>query len=216
MRVARGPGWLWGRRRGGARASAKSSGSIDFKAPATGLLRTGGFSPTDEVGTSRRDYAAAQLPNVKIDIQQGNFDPQKFAAQSAAGQVPDVVQMDLLVRGHVRGEEADHPLDKCFSDNGVDPAKSLLPDGRSTDVTYKGPALCGAAVLPAPGGAAQHAGDEGGRRHQGRHRHLQARLSCWRRSRRCTRRRTASRATLGLDPRNGLVSNRGCSATAGS
>jgi len=115
----------------------QSSSGVDFKAPATGSLATGGFSPSDEVGTSRRDYAAAQLKDVKITIQQGNFDPQKFAAQAAAGQVPDVVQMDRSFVGTYAAKKLIMPLDKCFSDNSVDPAKHYYQTAM-TDVTYKG------------------------------------------------------------------------------
>ncbi|MET1004195.1 MAG: extracellular solute-binding protein [Propionibacteriaceae bacterium] len=115
----------------------QSSNAVDFKAAATGSLRTGGFSPDDEVGTSRRDYAAAQLKDVKIDIQQGNFDPQKFAAQAAAGQVPDVVQMDRSFIATYAAKKLIMPLDKCFSDNGVDAAAHYY-ETAMTDVTYKG------------------------------------------------------------------------------
>lgn len=114
-----------------------SSGDIDFKAAPSGTLKTGGFTPSDEVGTSRRDYAAAQLKGVTINIQQGNFDPQKFAAQSAAGQVPDVVQMDRSFVATYAAKKLIIPLDKCFSDNGVDPAKHYYQTAM-TDVTYKG------------------------------------------------------------------------------
>lgn len=124
---------------GTAPGQQQSSGGTDFKAAASGALRTGGFNATDEVGTSRRDYAAAQLPNVKIHIQQGNFDPQKFAAQSAAGQVPDVVQMDRSFVATYAAKKLIMPLDKCFSDNGVDPAKHYY-ETAMTDVKYKGQA----------------------------------------------------------------------------
>lgn len=124
---------------GGATPGQQSSSasSVDFKTPATGTLKTGGFNPTDEVGTSRRDYAAGKLPDLKIDIQQGNFDPQKFAAQSAAGQVPDVVQMDRAYVATYAAKKLIMPLDKCFSDNGVDAAAHYYPTAM-TDVTYKG------------------------------------------------------------------------------
>ena len=113
-----------------------SAGGVDFKAAATGTLRTGGFSPTDEVGTSRRDYAAAQLKDVKVDIQQGNFDPQKFAAQAAAGQVPDVVQMDRNFVATYAAKKLIMPLNKCFTDNGVDAATHYYETAMN-DVTYK-------------------------------------------------------------------------------
>ena len=117
----------------------QSTAETDFKAAATGTLRTGGFSPTDEVGTSRRDYAAAQLKDVKVDIQQGNFDPQKFAAQSAAGQVPDVDQMDRAYVATYASKKLIMPLDKCFTDNGVDAAGHYY-ETAMTDVKYKGQA----------------------------------------------------------------------------
>ncbi len=115
----------------------QGGGGTDFKAPASGTLRTGGFTTSDEVGTSRRDYAAAQLKGVTINIQQGNFDPQKFAAQSAASQVPDVVQMDRSFVATYAAKKLIMPLDKCFSDNGVDPTAHYYQTAM-TDVTYKG------------------------------------------------------------------------------
>ncbi|HEX8510077.1 MAG TPA: extracellular solute-binding protein [Propionibacteriaceae bacterium] len=120
-----------------AQQQSSAGGGVDFKAAATGTLRTGGFSPTDEVGTSRRDHAAAQVKDVKIDIQQGNFDPQKFAAQAAAGQVPDVVQMDRNFVATYAAKKLIMPLDKCYSDNGVDAAAHYYKTAMD-DVTYKG------------------------------------------------------------------------------
>ncbi|HYP46505.1 MAG TPA: extracellular solute-binding protein [Propionibacteriaceae bacterium] len=122
---------------GGNPAQQQSSSGVDFSKAATGTLTTGGFSPTDEVGTSRRDYAATQLKDVKITIQQGNFDPQKFAAQAAAGQVPDVVQMDRSFVATYAAKNLIMPLDKCFSDLGVNPSAHYYQTAM-TDVTYQG------------------------------------------------------------------------------
>ena len=117
----------------------QSTAGVDYKTPASGSLTTGGFSPTDEVGTSRRDYAASQLTGLKVNIQQGNFDPQKFAAQAAAGQVPDVVQMDRNYVATYAAKKLILPVDACFTDNSVDAATHYYKTAMD-DVRYKGQA----------------------------------------------------------------------------
>lgn len=79
---------------GSGGGGASSGANVDFGAKPTGALNAWGFPKTDEVGTSRLDYAAKQLTGVNIKIDATAFDAQKFTAATASGNVPDVVQMD--------------------------------------------------------------------------------------------------------------------------
>ncbi|MFC7788321.1 hypothetical protein ACU045_04975 [Microbacterium sp. MAHUQ-60] len=68
------------------------AGDVDFDSEPTGTLNAWGFENADDVGTSRLDYAAAQLKDVKVDLDATAFDAQKFTTRLASGDVPDVVR----------------------------------------------------------------------------------------------------------------------------
>ena len=78
--------------------------------PSGRVGRLSGFNPSDEVGQSRADYAAGQLQGVTIQLDKTNFDPQKFAAQVASGNVPDLLQMDRSVVATLADKELIIPL----------------------------------------------------------------------------------------------------------
>ena len=86
-----------------------------FTKEAAGTLRTSGFNPSDEVGQSRADYAAEQLGGLTVDMDTTNFDPQKFAAQAAAGQAPDLIQVDRNVVATFAAKDLLLPLDQCYA-----------------------------------------------------------------------------------------------------
>lgn len=122
----------------GAVAPAQSAGSSPsaFASQPGGTLRVSGFNPSDEVGKSRSDYASAQLSEVKIELDTTAFDPQKFAAQSAAGQVPDLVLVDRYLVATFAARGLIVPLDACFAQWGVDADTQYYP-ATLTDVTYR-------------------------------------------------------------------------------
>jgi multiple sugar transport system substrate-binding protein len=108
-----------------------------FTKEVSGTLKISGFNPSDEVGQSRADYAAGQLQGVKIELDKTNFDAQKFAAQVASGNVPDLLQMDRSVVATLADKELIIPLDECYSLHGVTPNQQYYPS-TIADVTYDG------------------------------------------------------------------------------
>jgi multiple sugar transport system substrate-binding protein len=125
-----------------AAMSACSSGggttggaAASFDSEATGALSAWGFENADDVGTSRLDYAAEQLPDVDVKIDQTAFDAQKFTTRVAGGNVPDVVQMDRRFVATYAAQGLIMPLDECFSAHDVDPASTYY-ESVLDDVTY--------------------------------------------------------------------------------
>ncbi len=108
-----------------------------FTAEVTGTLRTSGFNPSDEVGKSRADYAAGKLSGLKVDMDTTNFDPQKFAAQAAAGQAPDLIQVDRSVVATFAAKDLILPLDQCYATHNVVPNEQYY-QSTIDDVTLEG------------------------------------------------------------------------------
>jgi multiple sugar transport system substrate-binding protein len=116
-------------------ATACSSGGSSSTSPAvpkftskvSGSMRTDGMTTGDEVATSRVAYAAKQLKGVTITLNKADFDPQKFAAQLASGDVPDVVQMDRSDVAEYAAKGLIYPLDQCYSANNVKPDSHYYP-----------------------------------------------------------------------------------------
>lgn len=109
----------------------------EFTTTATGPLATMGFNPSDEVGQSRADHAAAELPDLQVEMDTTNFDSQKFTAQAAAGQVPDLIQLDRALVATFAANGLIMPLDQGFEAHGVDPAQQYY-EAAVQDVTYDG------------------------------------------------------------------------------
>ncbi len=107
--------------------SSGNTSSADFTTKPTGTITTNGFNPTDEVANSRVDYAASQLKNVKLTMNKGDFDPQKFAAQAASGDLPDIVDMDRTDIATYAAKGLIMPLDKCYSAHNVTPDEHFYP-----------------------------------------------------------------------------------------
>lgn len=109
----------------------------EFAAEATGALATMGFNPSDEVGQSRADHAAEQLPDLQVEMDTTNFDPQKFTAQAASGQVPDLIQLDRSMVATFAAKGLILPLDQGFTVHEVDPAAQYYP-AAVAEVTHDG------------------------------------------------------------------------------
>jgi multiple sugar transport system substrate-binding protein len=118
-------------------SSSGSSSSASFSKKVSGTLTTDGFTPGDEVATSRVDYAASKLSGVKVEINKGSFDPQKFAAQAASGDVPDIIDMDRSDIATYAAKGLIMNLDKCYSTYGVTPDQHYYP-AVVDSVKYKG------------------------------------------------------------------------------
>ncbi|MBT1003309.1 extracellular solute-binding protein [Paenarthrobacter sp. DKR-5] len=121
---------------GGGNGTGSSSDTAEFKKDASGTLNAWAFDNADDVGKARMKYAADQLPNVKITMDQTPFDAQKFTTRAASGEVPDVVQMDRAFVATYAAKGLIKPLDKCFSAHGMDPAKQFYP-AVTQQVTYQ-------------------------------------------------------------------------------
>jgi multiple sugar transport system substrate-binding protein len=121
--------------RGGEEPAASQSAA--FTKEVSGTLKISGFNPSDEVGTSREAYAKQQLAGVTIQLDTTSFDPQKFAAQAASGNVPDLLQMDRSVVATLADKDLIVPLDECYAVHGVTPEQQYYPSTIG-DVTYDG------------------------------------------------------------------------------
>jgi multiple sugar transport system substrate-binding protein len=111
--------------------------STDFSKKATGSIKTDGFTPGDEVATSRVDYAKTKFPGITVNVNKGDFDAQKFAAESASGSVPDIVNMHRSLIATYAAKGLIQPLDKCFSAHNVTPDQHYYP-AVVDSVKYKG------------------------------------------------------------------------------
>ncbi len=117
--------------------SDDAGSGVDFGGEASGTLKTLGFNPSDEVGLSRSDLAAEKLSGVTVEMDTANFDPQKFAALSAAGTLPDVVQMDRQSIATYAQQGLIMPMDECFASQEITPDEYWYP-AVIGDVTYDG------------------------------------------------------------------------------
>ena len=157
----------------GEEPQASQSGAA-FTKEVSGTLKISGFNPSDEVGQSRETYAKQQLAGVTVELDTTSFDPQKFAAQAASGNVPDLLQMDRSVVATLADKELIVPLDECYHGARRDAGPAVLPvDHRRRHVRRQG--VRRAAVLPAPRADGEQASAGQGRRLAGSAGHLQAR-----------------------------------------
>jgi multiple sugar transport system substrate-binding protein len=117
--------------------STTNSSGPKFTSKVSGSMKTDGFTTGDEVATSRVTYAADHMKGVTITLNKADFDPQKFAAQEASGQVPDVVQMDRSDVATYASKGLIYPLDKCYSVNNVKPKSHYYP-AVIDSMSYKG------------------------------------------------------------------------------
>jgi multiple sugar transport system substrate-binding protein len=85
------------------------------------------------------DYSDAQLKKegVTVTLNKTSFDAQKFTAQIASGNVPDLVYMDRADVATYAAKGLVIPLDKCFSAEKVNADSHYYP-AVVQQVTYKG------------------------------------------------------------------------------
>ncbi len=121
---------------GGGGGGNNAGAEADFSAEPTGTLNAWGFNNADDVGQARLDYAEEQLADVDIQMDQTNFDAQKFTAATASGNVSDVVQMDRRFVGTYAAKDLILPLDECLAANDV--SADHWYDAVIDDVTYDG------------------------------------------------------------------------------
>src|ERR1700712_527470 len=92
-------------------------------------LTTYGINPTDEVATSRVNYTEALLKKqgVTVSMNKTSFNAQKFTAQLASGNVPDLVEMDRQDVATYAAKGLILPPDKCYSATKVTASKHYYP-----------------------------------------------------------------------------------------
>ncbi|MVA74562.1 extracellular solute-binding protein [Auraticoccus sp. F435] len=120
-----------------APAPAEEEGGIDFAAAPTGALAISGYNPSDDVAQARADHAESQLADVDIKLDTTSFDTQKFAAQAASGDVPDLIRADRNLIATLADQELIMPIDECYAAKGVQPREYFYP-ATIDDVTYDG------------------------------------------------------------------------------
>ncbi|GAA2202758.1 sugar ABC transporter substrate-binding protein [Sinomonas flava] len=121
---------------GGSAAPSSSGGTGAFSKDQSGTLKTSGYNPSDEVGKARSDLATQAVAPAEVSMDTTNFDAQKFAAQAASGQVPDLIQVDRSMVPTLADKGLIQPLDACFSLWGVTPNDQYYPAAVKS-VTYK-------------------------------------------------------------------------------
>lgn len=122
---------------GGGASPAGSGGSGSFSKDLSGSLKTSGYNPSDEVGKSRSDLATKAVAPATVTMDTTNFDAQKFAAQAASGQVPDLIQVDRSMVPTLADKGLIQPLDSCYSLWGVTPDQQYYPAAVKS-VTFNG------------------------------------------------------------------------------
>jgi multiple sugar transport system substrate-binding protein len=122
---------------GSSGSSPSKAASASFGAKASGTLSAWAFDNADDVGKARLADAKQHLSGVDIKLDATGFDAQKFTTRLAGGNVPDVVQMDRQFVASYAAQGLIVPLDKCYSENNVDPQKRFYKSVVD-DVTYDG------------------------------------------------------------------------------
>jgi multiple sugar transport system substrate-binding protein len=118
-------------------ASSSTDAAASFTKQLTGTFKSSGYNPSDEVGKARADWATQQVSPATITMDTTNFDTQKFAAQVASGDVPDLIQVDRSTVNTLADRKLIMPLDQCFQLYEVDPSQRYY-SAAIRDVTYAG------------------------------------------------------------------------------
>ncbi|GAA1264299.1 extracellular solute-binding protein [Sphaerisporangium rubeum] len=99
-------------------------------------LTTMGFGLPDEIASVRVDRFKKAHPDVKLTINQGQFDEQAFLSAVAAGEPPDVVYLPRERLGGYAARGAIQPLDRCVAAEKI-ATGDFYPAARQ-QVTYDG------------------------------------------------------------------------------
>ncbi|XVQ83742.1 extracellular solute-binding protein [Microbispora siamensis] len=78
-----------------------------------------GFGFPEEIATTRVDAFRKAHPEVKLTVNQGQFDEQAFLSAVASGNPPDVVYLGRELIGTYAARGAIQPLDDCVSKEGI-------------------------------------------------------------------------------------------------
>jgi multiple sugar transport system substrate-binding protein len=97
-------------------------GGVSVADNRSGTLTTMGFGLGDAIATSRIDDARKALSpkGLELQINEGAFDEQQFLSAVAAGDPPDVVNMDRSLIGGYAARGALLPLTDCLREEHID------------------------------------------------------------------------------------------------
>jgi multiple sugar transport system substrate-binding protein len=122
----------------GCSSGGPAGGSAaSFTAAPAGALKVWGFSGEDDERRARLAYAKKELDDVTVSVDHAPFDAAKFTTRQAAGNVPDLVQMDRQSVATYAAQGLILPLDRCFAAHQVDPESTYYP-AVVDDVRYRG------------------------------------------------------------------------------
>jgi multiple sugar transport system substrate-binding protein len=135
--------------------------TYDGDAELSGELVVAGFGTGDEVGATRFALAQEALPDVDVQLVEGDLDIQQFLSAVAAEDPPDVINANRNQIGTLAARGAVLPLDDCLEGEGVDPGvyRQSALDQVTLDGTLFGvPEFNQVQVLMANGDLLQAAG----------------------------------------------------------
>jgi multiple sugar transport system substrate-binding protein len=95
-------------------------GGVSVAGGSSDTFITMGFGLGDAIATSRVDDARKALGGVELQVNEGAFDEQQFLSAVAAGDPPDVVNMDRTLIGGYAARGALLPLTDCLRREDID------------------------------------------------------------------------------------------------
>ena len=93
---------------------------FDSGAEVSGELSVMGFGAGDEIATVRLDQVEEQMPEVDVNLIEGDLDIQQFLSAVAAGDPPELVYANRDQIGTFASRGAIIPLDACIEGEGID------------------------------------------------------------------------------------------------
>ncbi|WP_298459995.1 ABC transporter substrate-binding protein [uncultured Cellulomonas sp.] len=107
---------------------------FDSGADVSGGLSVMGFGAGDEVATARLDRVEDAMPDVDVELIEGDLDIQQFLSSVAAGDPPELVYANRDQIGTFASRGAIIPLDDCIEGEGIDTSQYL--DSALQQVTF--------------------------------------------------------------------------------
>jgi multiple sugar transport system substrate-binding protein len=125
---------------------------FDSGADVSGPLSIMGFGAGDEIGEVRLDTAKEAMPEVDVQLIEGDLDIQQFLSAVAAGDPPEIVYANRDQIGTFASRGAIVPLDSCIDGEGIDTGQfreSALAQVTFDDQVYGVPEFNGIIVTMA-------------------------------------------------------------------
>jgi multiple sugar transport system substrate-binding protein len=117
-------------------AEGGEEAEFDSGADVSGSLSVMGFGAGDEIATVRLEQVEAQMPEVEVQLIEGDLDIQQFLSAVAAGDPPELVYASRDQIGTFASRGAIIPLDSCIEGEGID--TSQYREAAIEQVTFDG------------------------------------------------------------------------------